>query len=408
MKHINIILLITLCTTFVFTTAEAQRRGMGNAEGRNRESRPSNISPSRGESANVRSFPDAQRTEHRDYNNSSARPERNSVTRDNRNTPQRSFQDNRLTTTTDRNNYQSSNQRNSVISTDNTARVIRERNTNLNQTPVRNTQGTSVSPQSNSRTFDQQRNNRNVVASNNAFRNNSYNGYRNSNYRDRDNYRNSYYSYNRNGGGRRFYVMYGPRYSYRPYNSVSIYFGGFPYYYSSGLYYGYYGGYYQPVFPPFGIRIATLPFGYSRFYMGVDPFYYYNGIYYRQYDNSYEVVDAPMGATVSSLPTGAKSVSINGEKFYELNGTYYKEDRNSKGRTVYVVVGKNGEINNSNEGNNSDYSASPLNNGDIVPELPEGSKVITLNGEKLYVTPDDTYLKEERNGDILQYRVVGK
>lgn len=117
-----------------------------------------------------------------------------------------------------------------------------------------------------------------------------------------------------------------------------------------------------------------------------------------------------MGATVSSLPDGAKSVKVNGERFYELNGTYFKEDRNSKGKRVYLVVGKNGEINNSYEDDSSNLDAPQslqLQNGDIVPQLPEGSKVITLNGEKLYLAPDNTYLKEETNGDTVQYRVVG-
>ncbi len=41
-------------------------------------------------------------------------------------------------------------------------------------------------------------------------------------------------------------------------------------------------------------------------------------------------------------------------------------------------------------------------------QLPEGSKVVTLNGEKLYLAPDDTYLKEEIDRDTVQYRVVGK
>ena len=204
--------------------------------------------------------------------------------------------------------------------------------------------------------------------------------------------------------------MAGPRYNYRPHNSISVYFGNYPYYYSSGLFYDYYGGYYQPIFPPFGLRISTLPFGYSRIYVGLNPFYYYSGTFYRQYEDNYEVVDAPMGATVSSLPSGAKSVLINGEKFYELNGTYFKEDRNSKGKVIYVVVGKNGEINNSyeDEDNTSDAPQSlQLQNGDVVTQLPEGSKVITLDGQKLYVAPDDTYLKEETNGDNVQYRVVG-
>ena len=204
--------------------------------------------------------------------------------------------------------------------------------------------------------------------------------------------------------------MSGPRYNYRPYNCTSVYFGGNPYYYTDGIFYDYYSGYYQPIFPPFGIHISTLPFGYSRIYAGFNPFYYYNGIFYREYENNYEVVDAPMGATVSSLPDGAKYVVINGEKFYELNGTYFKEDRNSKGKRVYIVVGKNGEINNSYRDDDKSSNAPQslqLQNGDIVSQLPEGSKVVTLNGEKLYVAPDDTYLKEEVNGDKVQYRVVG-
>jgi len=40
--------------------------------------------------------------------------------------------------------------------------------------------------------------------------------------------------------------------------------------------------------------------------------------------------------------------------------------------------------------------------------LPEGSKVVTINGEKLYVTPDETYLQQEINNGVVQYKVVGK
>jgi hypothetical protein len=231
----------------------------------------------------------------------------------------------------------------------------------------------------------------------------------NNRYYDNDRYNN--YSY-RNGYNRRTVFMYGPRYTVIPRNSISVYFGGNPYYYNDGYFYDYYGGYYQPVFPPFGIRVRMLPFGYTRFYIGVNPFFYYNGIYYRQYDNNnYEVVDAPIGATVSSLPKGAKSVVVNGEKLYELNGTYYKEDRDSKGNDVYTVVGKNGEINNTLEGDNGSVSAPPasLQIGDIVNQLPEGSRVVTINGEKVYATPDNTYLKEESvDGGVVQYKVVGK
>ena len=252
----------------------------------------------------------------------------------------------------------------------------------------------------------------------------SYPRYNNYRYNNRY-YGGGYYNYN----NRRYSFMYGPRYNIIPRSFISINFGGYPYYYNSGLFYGYYGGYYQPIFPPFGIHIGVLPYGYSSFYFGGYPYYYYNGIYYRQYDDYYEVVDAPMGATVYNLPEGAKSVILNGEKLYELNGTYYKEDRDSKGQTIYTVVGKNGEVNNTDEGelNNTDNSnlnnndntnsdnnlntspsSSSLQMGDIVNQLPEGSKVVTINGEKMYVAPDDTYLKEESDGGVVQYKVVGK
>lgn len=280
-------------------------------------------------------------------------------------------------------------------------------NNNVRTVP-RSNETNRISPQRdyNNRTSSQ----RNIVSSR-AYNNRQYqvprNNYRYSNYRNSYNYySNNYY---RDGRGYRTNFMFGPRYTYIPRNSISIYFGGSPYYYNQGYFYGYFGGYYQPLFPPFGLRIGILPFGYTRFYIGVDPFYYYNGIYYRQYDdNNYEVVDAPMGATVSSLPKGAKSVVVNGEKLYELNGTYYKADRDSKGNEVYTVVGKNGEINNTDENNNVTAPPSPsLQIGSVVSQLPEGSKIVTINGEKVYVTPDGSYLKEENVDGEVQYRVVG-
>jgi hypothetical protein len=261
--------------------------------------------------------------------------------------------------------------------------------------------------------FDRGRGNSRYNNSNSRYSNNyAYNDrYNNYGYNNRYN-SNRYY---RTGYNRRFSFAYGPRYSIIPRNHISIYFGGNPYYFYDGFYYGYYGGYYNPIFPPIGLRIGFLPFGYSSLFIGGYPYYYYNGIYYRQYDdNEYEVVDPPMGATVYSLPKGAKSVILNGEKMYELNGTYYKEDRNSKGQVIYTVVGKNGEINNSDTSDNNppvnnDVTTPPasLQMGDIVNQLPEGSKVVTINGEKMYVAPDDTYLKEESDGGVVQYKVVG-
>jgi hypothetical protein len=224
-------------------------------------------------------------------------------------------------------------------------------------------------------------------------------------------YRNNYY----NGGYRNIYTAppaiyhggyspyYGPRYYGVPRGSISLTFGGNPYYYLGGSFYRPFEGYYRSVFPPIGLQIGILPPGYQQFYMDGDPYYFYNGSYYRPYqNNSYEVVDAPMGAQLRYLPDGAKQVVVNGETFYELNGTYYKEDTDSKGNTVYTVAGKHGEINNSNNEEQTQPSVPKV--GDAVSELPANTRTITLNGETLYVSPDDTYYRAESDGS---YTVVG-
>jgi hypothetical protein len=207
------------------------------------------------------------------------------------------------------------------------------------------------------------------------------------------------YSYYRPPFVSNYQYRYAPRYVSYPRGSISISFGGNPYYYGGGSFYRPYGGSFRRVMPPIGIRIGILPVGYTPVYVGPHQYYFSEGTYYRRYDDSnYEVVDAPMGAELSSLPRNAKSVMVNGEKFYELNGTYYKEDRNSKGQVVYVVVGKNGKIDNSEE-----LPAAPAV-GDKVSQIPLNSKTVTINGQKLFVAPDDTYYQAEADGS---YTVVG-
>lgn len=301
------------------------------------------------------------------------------------------------------------------------ARQVPERN--FNQSRVAETRNFQ-NPSSNQRVFSQRNNqtssNQRIIASrdnydrvNNFDRNRSIsrnvypNNYRYNNYNRRYDRDDHYYG---NVYGRRTRFMYGTRYTVIPHNFISIHFGGYPYYYYGGYYYGYYDGYYCPIFPPFGLHISVLPFGYSRLFIGGIPYYYYNGIYYRNYENSYQVVDAPMGAAVSSLPQGARSVIINGEKLYELNGTYYKADRDQNGHDVFIVVGKNGVINNTpvDESNNMLPSSQPLQIGDTVSQLPEGSKIVTINGEQVYETPDNIYLRQENNNGVVQYQVVGK
>ncbi len=419
MKNINILILLFILSASTFTVANAQRREIGVGQ---RDNRQSNISQQRVDRMPERTFNNPVRVERVNTNNNPApRIDNRNISRINpvaeRNDARANNNSNRNERLTPSNNNIVSrvDRQNAINNRDNIIRSNTERTQPLAVESQRNNSTSRVfsgTPETNNQ---QRRNDRTSQRENNSYRNNNNNRY--NNYGDNsynNNYRNNSYNrdyYYRNGYNRRIYVMYGPRYNYRPYNCISVSFGGYPYYYTDGIFYDYYSGYYQPIFPPFGVRISALPFGYNRLYVGLNPFYYYNGIFYREYENNYEVVDAPMGATVYSLPSGAKSVVINGEKFYELNGTYFKEDRNSKGKVIYVVVGKNGEINNTDENNDNSLNAPQslqLQNGDVVSQLPEGSKVITLNGEKMYVAPDETYLKEEFNGDIVQYRVVGK
>ncbi|GAA4741981.1 DUF6515 family protein [Flavisolibacter ginsenosidimutans] len=271
----------------------------------------------------------------------------------------------------------------------------------------------SVTPGRQSRNFD----NRDVVRSSTDWRmdqsrvNNGFSQQRVSrntpvynNARVVNNYRySSAYSY----APRRWAYYGAPRYSVLPYGALTIRFGGYPYYYHSGLFFGYYNGFYEPVFAPIGIHVNILPIGYHPFYIGPTRYYYYDGIYYRNYnDNEYEVIDAPLGAQVSVLPKGATVATINGEKFYEFNGTYYKEGTNSKNEVVYTVVGKYGHVNNSEAGV-SDLQQPALHVGDVIPVLPDGCKEVTINGEQLYLSPDNTYFKAQTSDGNTSYKIVG-
>jgi hypothetical protein len=189
--------------------------------------------------------------------------------------------------------------------------------------------------------------------------------------------------------------------------SIFINFGGYPYYYNDGFFFNYYGGYYQPVYAPRGIRVGILPYGYISFNFGPKRYYYYNGIYYLPFNNDkeYEVIDAPVGAQISDLPKGAKSVVVNGEKFYEFNGTYYKKDVDSKGKEVYTVTGKDGEVNNTEEAP-APVAGQPLKIGDILPQLPDGTRSVMENGQQVFVAPDGTYFKLHSDGKTTGYLVT--
>ena len=172
-----------------------------------------------------------------------------------------------------------------------------------------------------------------------------------------------------------------------------------------GYYGGFYGGRYFFGYPSVGFRLGFLPFGYFPFYFGADLYYYNSGVFYRPNDNGgYEVASPPIGAAVTKLPEGAQSIVIDGQQYFEFNGVYFKPDTDDKGKTVYVVTGKDGVLNTSAD--QADTPPAPKV-GDIVNELPEGSHKINLNGQKYFVSPEGVYYQEYTDANNFKgYRIV--
>ena len=172
------------------------------------------------------------------------------------------------------------------------------------------------------------------------------------------------------------------------------------------------GGFYRPGFgyygyPQLGFYFGVLPFGYYPFYWGDDLFYYNAGIFYTPYDGGgYEVTTPPVGAAVPNIPEGAKAIKINGDQFYELNGVYYKAVVNDAGKTMYQVAGRDGVLNTEDNGGMAPDDSAPKV-GDIVNELPDGCRKVSLNGKKYFVSPNDIYYQVtvDQNGNV-GYRIA--
>lgn len=173
---------------------------------------------------------------------------------------------------------------------------------------------------------------------------------------------------------------------------------------SYGLYrpgFGYYG------YPSLGFYLNTLPFGYYPFYLGSSLYYYADGTFYRPYDDGGYVVTAPpVGAAVPKMPKGTKSIMIDNQQFYEFNGVYYKAIVNDKGEKVYVVAGKDGVLNTDGSDADNATSATPQV-GDIIGQLPDNCRKVTLSGKKYFVSPDGIYYEavSDRNGNDA-YRIA--
>lgn len=179
--------------------------------------------------------------------------------------------------------------------------------------------------------------------------------------------------------------------------AVAYHRGGF---YRAGF--GYYG------YPHLGFYLGILPYGYYPFYWDDMLYYYYGGVFYTPYDGGgYQVTTPPLGASVPSLPEGSRSIVINGQQFYELNGVYFKAVTNDQGKAIYEVAGRDGVLNTDGSNAAPQVDTSTPQVGDIVNELPDNCRKVTLNGKKFFVSPNGIYYQPftDANGDT-GYRIA--
>jgi len=170
------------------------------------------------------------------------------------------------------------------------------------------------------------------------------------------------------------------------------------------------GGFYRPGFgyfgyPHLGFYLGVLPYGYYPFFYGDAQYYYSNGIFYQPYaGGGYAVTTPPVGAAVPGLPRGAKAIMIDNQQYYEFNGVYYKIVINDQGQKVYVVAGKDGVLN--TDGAQAQEDMTP-HVGDIVNQLPDNCRKVSLNGKKYFVAQDDIYYEQikDNNGNTA-YRIA--
>lgn len=177
---------------------------------------------------------------------------------------------------------------------------------------------------------------------------------------------------------------------------------------------GYHGGaFYRPGFgyygyPHLGFYLGVLPFGYYPFYWGSNLYYYYGGVFYSPYDNGgYQVTAPPIGAGIPTLPESAQAIKIDGVQYYEADGVYYKAGADDKGKKIYIVAGRDGVLNTGDNVTDPNAAVTAPKVGDIVNQLPDDCRKITLNGKKYYVSPDGIYYEKvtDPNGNTA-YRIA--
>jgi glucan-binding YG repeat protein len=86
-------------------------------------------------------------------------------------------------------------------------------------------------------------------------------------------------------------------------------------------------------------------------------------------------------------------------QYYEANGVYYKQVIDDKGKTVYVVAGKDGVLNTDASVTDPNATIAAPKVGDIVNQLPDDCRKIILNGKRYYVSPNGIYYEKVTDPD---------
>ena len=179
------------------------------------------------------------------------------------------------------------------------------------------------------------------------------------------------------------------------------YWGNHNYYYHNQ---GYYKMYY---YPKIGFTCTVLPYGCYPFFWADNEYYYSDGLFYEYENDQYAVVEPPIGAEITTLPSDAQSIVINGQQYYEVQGVYYQPYTKDDGSQVYVVAGKDGELN-TNQGTGQDNTPPASKIGDVVIQLPPDCRKININGQKLYVSPDGVYYQQQVDANgVINFKIVG-
>jgi hypothetical protein len=161
-------------------------------------------------------------------------------------------------------------------------------------------------------------------------------------------------------------------------------------------------GYSSWGYPNPGFQLGAMPLGFYPFYYGTSLFYYTGGAFYSPNDiGGYTVATPPVGAAIPELPKNAHGILINGEQFYEYRGVYYAAKVNDKGETVYMVAGRDGVLNTTNNA----VAALPKV-GDVVNKLPDGSRKVALNNITYFAAPDGVYYEALIKDGTTAYRVA--